>query len=28
VLWAVLDALYHAYMAPKQLPPGAFVPSA
>ena len=28
VLWAMLDALYHAYVAPKQLPPGAFVPSA
>ena len=28
VLWAMLDALYHAYVAPKQVPPGAFVPSA
>jgi coenzyme PQQ biosynthesis protein C len=28
VLWAMLDALYHAYVAPKQLLPGAFVPSA
>ena len=28
VLWAMLDALHHAYVAPKQLPPGAFVPSA
>ena len=26
VLWAMLDGLYHAYVAPKQLPPGAFVP--
>jgi coenzyme PQQ biosynthesis protein C len=26
VLWAMLDALYHAYVAPKQLPPGVFVP--
>jgi coenzyme PQQ biosynthesis protein C len=26
VLWAMLDALYHAYVAPKQIPPGAFVP--
>jgi coenzyme PQQ biosynthesis protein C len=26
VLWAMLDALYHAYVAPKHLPPGAFVP--
>jgi coenzyme PQQ biosynthesis protein C len=26
VLWSMLDALYHAYVAPKQLPPGAFVP--
>src|SRR5215831_2483120 len=26
VLWAVLDALYHAYVAPKHIPPGAFVP--
>jgi coenzyme PQQ biosynthesis protein C len=26
VLWAMLDALYHAYVAPKQPPPGAFVP--
>jgi coenzyme PQQ biosynthesis protein C len=26
VLWAMLDALYHAYVAPKQVPPGAFVP--
>jgi coenzyme PQQ biosynthesis protein C len=26
VLWAMLDALYHAYVAPEQIPPGAFVP--
>ncbi|MFZ0399734.1 MAG: pyrroloquinoline quinone biosynthesis protein C, partial [Pseudolabrys sp.] len=26
VLWAMLDALYHAYVAPKQVPPGAFLP--
>ncbi len=26
VLWAQLDALYHAYVAPKLVPPGAFVP--
>ena len=26
VLWAMLDALYHAYVAPKAVPPGAFVP--
>jgi coenzyme PQQ biosynthesis protein C len=26
VLWAMLDALYHAYVAPRQIPPGAFVP--
>ena len=26
VLWAMLDALYHAYVAPKQAPPGAFAP--
>jgi len=25
VLWAMLDALYHAYVAPKHVPPGAFV---
>jgi hypothetical protein len=24
----MLDALYHAYVAPKQIPPGAFVPTA
>jgi coenzyme PQQ biosynthesis protein C len=26
VLWAMLDALYHAYIDPKHVPPGAFVP--
>ena len=26
ILWAMLDALYHAYVAPKHIPPGAFVP--
>jgi coenzyme PQQ biosynthesis protein C len=26
VLWAMLDALYSAYVAPKHIPPGAFVP--
>jgi coenzyme PQQ biosynthesis protein C len=26
VLWTMLDALYHAYIAPKHVPPGAFVP--
>ena len=26
VLWAMLDALSHAYVAPKLVPPGAFVP--
>lgn len=26
VLWAQLDALYHAYVSPKLPPPGAFVP--
>jgi coenzyme PQQ biosynthesis protein C len=26
VLWAQLDALYHAYVAPGHIPPGAFVP--
>src|SRR5262249_57728621 len=24
MLWAMLDALYHAYVAPKHIPPGAF----
>jgi coenzyme PQQ biosynthesis protein C len=28
VLWAMLDALHHAYVAPKHVPPGAFVPEA
>jgi len=27
VLWAMLDALYHAYVDPKLPPPGAFVPT-
>jgi coenzyme PQQ biosynthesis protein C len=27
VLWAMLDALYHAYVDPKLPPPGAFVPA-
>lgn len=26
VLWSMLDALYHAYVAPKHVPPGAFFP--
>jgi pyrroloquinoline-quinone synthase len=26
VLWAMLDAVYHAYVIPKHVPPGAFVP--
>lgn len=26
VLWTMLDVLHHAYVAPKQVPPGAFVP--
>ena len=26
VLWSMLDALSHAYVSPKQVPPGAFVP--
>ena len=26
VLWAMLDALHHAYVAPRHLPPGAFAP--
>ncbi len=26
ILWAMLDALYHAYVMPKHVPPGAFVP--
>lgn len=28
VLWAMLDALHHAYVAPQHIPPGAFVPEA
>ena len=28
ILWAQLDALYHAYVAPGHIPPGAFVPDA
>lgn len=28
VLWAMLDALHHAYVDPKAVPPGAFVPGA
>ncbi len=28
VLWAMLDALSHAYVAPGHVPPGAFVPEA
>ena len=28
ILWAQLDALYHAYVAPGHVPPGAFVPDA
>lgn len=28
VLWAMLDALHHAYVAPAHVPPGAFVPEA
>lgn len=27
VLWSMLDALHHAYVDPKQVPPGAFVPA-
>ena len=27
VLWAMLDALYHAYVTPGHIPPGAFVPA-
>jgi hypothetical protein len=26
VLWAMLDALHHAYVEPKHISPGAFVP--
>ena len=28
VLWAMCDALQHAYVDPKDIPPGAFVPEA
>jgi len=28
VLWAQLDALHHAYVEPRHIPPGAFVPEA
>jgi pyrroloquinoline-quinone synthase len=27
VLWSQLDALYHAYVAPGHIPPGAFTPA-
>jgi len=27
VLWSMLDALHHAYVTPKHIPPGAFVPN-
>ena len=27
VLWAMLDALHHAYVEPRHVPPGAFVPA-
>ena len=27
VLWSMLDALHHAYVDPKMIPPGAFVPA-
>jgi pyrroloquinoline-quinone synthase len=26
MLWAQLDALYHAYVEPGHIPPGAFIP--
>ena len=26
VLWSMLDALYHAYVAPRHVSPGAFIP--
>lgn len=26
VLWAMLDAVYHAYVTPRHVPPGAFIP--
>jgi coenzyme PQQ biosynthesis protein C len=28
VLWAMLDALHHAYVTPKHIPPGGFIPGA
>jgi coenzyme PQQ biosynthesis protein C len=28
VLWAMLDALHHAYVMPKHIPPGGFIPGA
>jgi pyrroloquinoline-quinone synthase len=28
VLWSMLDALHHAYVSPKEIPPGAFTPDA
>ena len=27
VLWAMLDALHHAYVAPRHVSPGAFIPA-
>jgi pyrroloquinoline-quinone synthase len=27
VLWAMLDALYYAYVSPAHVPPGAFLPA-
>lgn len=27
ILWAMLDALYHAYVSPGHIPPGAFIPA-
>ena len=27
VLWSMLDALHHAYVTPKHIPPGAFIPN-
>jgi pyrroloquinoline-quinone synthase len=26
MLWAMLDALHHAYVSPAHVPPGAFMP--
>jgi coenzyme PQQ biosynthesis protein C len=28
VLWSMLDALHHAYVSPREIPPGAFTPDA